>query len=435
MLYRFRIFALSTAIAILAACAGPSEPNEGAAVATTTEDHKAFDKLIYGDDDRKDLYEVTSSLNKKLADSTVALLESSHLKALSGSGFSLPTETYGSQQMLCASEPFYEQPAGAFCSGSLVGPNLILTAGHCIKDAMDCANVRFLFGYAVKQSGKYPISVASSDVYNCKRIVSRKLEAAGGDFALIETDRSVMGHEVLKLQRSRVASVGDALTVIGHPSGLPTKVVGGGKVRSVSSSYFVTNLDTYGGNSGSGVFNAETGEIVGVLVRGDTDFIAKGACYVSNRCPADGCRGEDVTRIDQVSTLIPEGSTPVPAENVFVSVKSLAIPDKNLTGVDSSIPVSEAVAGRKVLIGVNVEHTYVGDLRLTLLAPNGKSYVLRKNIGGRSRDLQGIFGDSLVSETDLSGLSSVAAGIWKLRIVDSLSKDTGTLKEWKIILK
>ena len=444
-----QILKLSFGILILCnvvACAGPAEESTDTTTAGV-EDQKVWDKLIYGDDDRKDLYEVTSSLHRNLADSTVALIESSSLKAQGVSSFSLPSDSFGKQNMLCTSEPYYDQPAGAFCSGSLVGSNLILTAGHCVKDASDCANVRFVFGYSVKQAGKYPASVATSEVYSCKRIISRKQEAAGSDYALIEIDRPVANHDVLKLQRSRVAAAGDAVTVIGHPSGLPTKVASGGKVRKISSTFLTTNLDTYGGNSGSAVFNSETGEIVGILVRGDTDFVAKGSCYVSNRCPADGCRGEDVTRIDQVSSLIPESGNPQPgpipspspqppAESVFVSASgSLAIPDKNSTGIVSSISVPEAVAGRKVLVGVDIEHSYSGDLVLTLIAPDGKSYVLRKNKGGRARDIKGVFGESLVSETSLSPLEQALAGTWKLKIVDSLAQDTGSLKQWKIILK
>ncbi len=434
----------------LAACAGPSEERSDTATAGL-EDQKVWDKLIYGDDDRKDLYEVASPLQRELADSTVALLESSNLKVQSASTFSLPADSFGKQNMLCTSEPYYDQPAAAFCSGSLVGGNLILTAGHCVKDASDCANVRFVFGYSVKQAGKYPASVAASEVYSCKRIISRKQEAAGSDYALIETDRPVVNHNILKLQRSLIPAVGDAVTVIGHPSGLPTKVASGGKVRKVSPTFMTTNLDTYGGNSGSAVFNSETGEVVGILVRGDTDFVPKSSCYVSNRCPAEGCRGEDVTRIDQVSAYIPASSHPQPSppsspspgptpkptvEGVFVSAAgSLAIPDKNSTGIVSSISVPEAVAGRKVLVGVDIEHSYSGDLVLTLIAPDGKSYVLRKNKGGRARDIKGVFGEGLVSETSLSSLERASAGTWRLKVVDSLVQDTGSLKQWKIILK
>jgi V8-like Glu-specific endopeptidase len=87
--------------------------------------------------------------------------------------------------------------------------------------------------------------------------------------------------------------------VIGHPTGLPTKVSAGANVRSVNDVYFVANLDTFGGNSGSAVFNAETGEIEGILVRGERDYRYNSArgCYVPNTCVNLGCRGEDSTLI------------------------------------------------------------------------------------------------------------------------------------------
>ena len=46
--------------------------------------------------------------------------------------------------------------------------------------------------------------------------------------------------------------------------------------------------------------NETTGEVEGILVRGETDFVYKNSCRVSNVCADDGCRGEDVTRITDV---------------------------------------------------------------------------------------------------------------------------------------
>ena len=45
-------------------------------------------------------------------------------------------------------EPYYSQPNPVFCSGAMVGPDLVLTAGHCIKGAPGdpCTSVSFVFG-------------------------------------------------------------------------------------------------------------------------------------------------------------------------------------------------------------------------------------------------------------------------------------------------
>jgi V8-like Glu-specific endopeptidase len=112
----------------------------------------------------------------------------------------------------------------------------------------------------------------------------------------------------LTLQQKPV-QVGDELYIVGHPAGLPTKIAGGAVVRSVKSTFFKANLDSYGGNSGSAVFNAQTNEIVGILVRGDQDFKYDQAnsCTRSNICENDGCRGEDVTNITYINDALNKG--------------------------------------------------------------------------------------------------------------------------------
>ena len=110
--------------------------------------------------------------------------------------------------------------------------------------------------------------------------------------------------------------VGDQLTVIGHPWGLPSKIAEGGKVLfSDQPQYFTTNLDTFQGNSGSAVFNSSSGVVEGILVRGRSDALmtfgeAEGVCRTVNVCNEDGStcavkdedsKGEDVSRITVVA--------------------------------------------------------------------------------------------------------------------------------------
>src|SRR5690606_6853870 len=129
---------------------------------------------------------------------------------------------------------------------------------------------------------------------SCKEIVAREYTSQQ-DYALVRLDRPVRNHRPLTLAQSQSQS-GDGVVVIGHPSGLPTKITDNAVVRSQKGAYFVANLDTYGGNSGSAVFNENTLEVVGILVRGAQDFRydSQSQCYRSNVCAEDGCRGEDV---------------------------------------------------------------------------------------------------------------------------------------------
>jgi len=265
-------------------------------------------RVIYGEDDRRDLFDSHNDPKLiELARSTAILVRKSDLKP-EAQQFRLPKDTFGVSQGLCESEPFFEQPTPGFCSGFLVGDDLFVTAGHCITDAGMCAGVSMIFDYGYDQQGKDLSTVDADNVYYCKSIVSRAQGSGNGkDYAVVKLDRPVVGREPLKLRREGTISKGDPVTVIGHPSGLPTKITSGAKVRTNDSNlpYFVANIDSYGGNSGSAVFNTSNGEVEGILVRGETDFINRNGCMVSNKCAEGACRGEDVTKADVYARFIP----------------------------------------------------------------------------------------------------------------------------------
>jgi hypothetical protein len=261
--------------------------------------------VIYGSDTRIDLYQTKDSRLLSMADSTIALFQAGDV-TLDGGTAKLSTSNFGERENLCKEEPFYEQGSGAFCSGSLVAPDVIMTAGHCVPSAEECAGIKFVFGFDVKKQGVESDSVPATEVYGCKELIGRQQINDGADWALVRLDRPVAGHAPLKLDLTGKIKKGDEVLVIGHPSGLPTKIAGGAHVRDASKEgFFVANLDTYGGNSGSAVFDSRTGLVEGILVRGEQDFVQKNGCFVSNVCPVDGCRGEDVTKILNVADKIP----------------------------------------------------------------------------------------------------------------------------------
>ncbi|KAF0125702.1 MAG: periplasmic protease [Elusimicrobia bacterium] len=276
---------------------------------------KAENKVIYGDDDRLEYFEAPAA-QRRLADSVVSLWQSWDLTR-EQDGYKLRTAKFADAVGVCEKEPFSQQPIGAFCSGALVGEDLVMTAGHCIRNQADCADTMFVFGFRNDESGTAPDRVPASDVYACAKIEKWFLRGSptpvepgtaglGADYALIRIDRKAAGRTPLPVNRGAVPAKGAPLFVIGHPVGLPLKVAGGAAVRdSYQDGYFVANLDTYGGNSGSPVFNRDTNLIEGILVRGETDFVYEGNCRVSYRVADDGGRGEDVTKVSELAEFIP----------------------------------------------------------------------------------------------------------------------------------
>lgn len=266
--------------------------------------------VVYGDDNRKDIYQVTDRSMLALASSTVALIRPDRLEALDANSMRIKSVSYAQTYSLCKSEPFYEQKTAAFCSGFLVGPQTVVTAGHCIK-ADSCAKTKFVFGFAIAKEGEEPTSVPNDNVYSCSQVVESQQKDQdkdyGPDFAVVSLDRPVTGFRPLEFRRSGQIAIDEPLFVVGHPAGLPTKVADGANVRDISKkAYFSANLDTYGGNSGSAVFNLNTGAIEGILVRGEIDYVTKKGenCQVSNVCANGGCMGEHVTRIEMALPYI-----------------------------------------------------------------------------------------------------------------------------------
>ncbi len=279
----------------------------------------AYDKSIYGNDDRVELFSAAPKI-AALADSVVSFWNSARVQYDSASKtFSLKTVNFGDAYKLCPEEKFREQPMGAFCSGSLVGDDLVMTAGHCITNQAKCDDTKIVFGFALKDAnGEATTKMEQDAVYTCKKIITRFLgsepgsvnpdgQRLGPDYALIQLDRKVIGHKPLAVNRKQNLKKGAKMMVIGHPVGLPLKIAASASVRDASpAGYFVADLDTFGGNSGSPVFNAATNLIEGILVRGDEDFQSTPAgCTTVAVYPQNGGRGEDVTKVSALESFIP----------------------------------------------------------------------------------------------------------------------------------
>jgi hypothetical protein len=287
---------------------GIEEPVADLDAFDTTEIVKALrdlQKVIYGTDDRRDMYMVTDRRILKDAESVVALIDTGNIVDNGNGTSTLNGPNFGQRYNLCQNEPFRNQPIIAFCSGFLVDPSIVATAAHCVdNDNLD--TVRFVFGFDMIDANTAKNTIDNGEIYRGIRILGRQIGLQGTDWAIVQLDRPVRNRRHVKIRRSEKIPDGSGVHVIGHPTGLPKKFADNAIVRdNAADRYFVANLDTYGGNSGSPVFNSETNIAEGILVRGETDFVWNGNCYVSNVCPANGCRGEDCTRTTEFQSLVP----------------------------------------------------------------------------------------------------------------------------------
>lgn len=269
-------------------------------------------RIIYGVDNRVEPHQATT-LQQKLAVSTAGMINNVKVVEHGEHAF-LPPATIVNGMGLCPDEKFAEQPSPVSCSGFLVAPDLLVTAGHCIPNQARCDEVSWVFDYKIKKSdNRADMMIPKSKVFKCKEVIEAKLENTTTqkiDYALIKLERAVTDREPLKFRKSGKINKGQEIFVIGHPSGLPTKVAGDAKVvGNTEQNYFTTNLDTFGGNSGSAVFNATTGVVEGILVRGARDYVGDQTlgCARVFEAPQEiegvPNLGESVSRITDIKAL------------------------------------------------------------------------------------------------------------------------------------
>jgi len=165
------------------------------------------------------------------------------------------------------------------------------------------------------------------------------------------------------------------------------------------------------------------------------------------------CSGQSTTLTAQTNVtgmvpLINSNATPV------------NIPDNNTTGVTSNISVSNissslmaANAIKKVIID-SLTHTYVGDLKIDLIAPDNSTINLINKRGSSGDNFIGTildptaanpistvtsanapFTGSYIPEGNFNNLTGPALGTWKLKVSDLASGDVGVLHKWTLVLE
>ncbi|MEV4193691.1 S8 family serine peptidase [Streptomyces toxytricini] len=146
------------------------------------------------------------------------------------------------------------------------------------------------------------------------------------------------------------------------------------------------------------------------------------ACPSDSRCTGttanNGFFGEG-----QVDALKAVGATPPPGK-FFENAGDVAIGDN--TTVESPITVTGVTgnAPATLKVGVKIVHTYIGDLKVDLIAPDGSIYTLHNRAGGSADNIDQVY--------TVNASSEAAAGTWKLRVNDNYRGDTGRIDAWNL---
>ncbi|MEU7909246.1 M4 family metallopeptidase [Actinoplanes sp. NPDC049118] len=104
----------------------------------------------------------------------------------------------------------------------------------------------------------------------------------------------------------------------------------------------------------------------------------------------------------------------------------VTIPDNST--VQSTIELTGCLTAPSATstVEVHIVHTYIGDLVVSLIAPDGTAYVLHNRAGGSTDNINQTYTVNLSGET--------TPGTWTLRVQDAATIDTGRIDTWTLSL-
>ncbi|MGH2736908.1 MAG: S8 family serine peptidase [Actinomycetota bacterium] len=139
-------------------------------------------------------------------------------------------------------------------------------------------------------------------------------------------------------------------------------------------------------------------------------------------------------RVDAPAAVAEAGGGAVAGESVHVEVApNAAVPDDDPAGITSSLEVDRAGRIERAVLTLNVEHSWIGDLRVQLSAPDGTALVVHDRQGSGTDNISQSF-DSANFPRLAALVGRTAQGRWNLSVSDLAQADEGVLKRWSLDL-
>ena len=119
-----------------------------------------------------------------------------------------------------------------------------------------------------------------------------------------------------------------------------------------------------------------------------------------------------------------------------VHTSTAIIPIRDLQTSQLSLQVAETTPLTSVKIGVDIEHSYIGDLIIKLVPPNStgvSSIVLHNRIGGGTNNIHTTY-DVTTTPDLLAFVGKIPKGKWSLTVQDKEKLDTGRILQFSVTL-
>ena len=132
------------------------------------------------------------------------------------------------------------------------------------------------------------------------------------------------------------------------------------------------------------------------------------------------------------------GTAHTSANEISVSASAspgLAIPDGDEDGTTTSLTIATGIEIDRVEVGLNLTHSWIGDLQIVLTSPDGTRSTLVNRPGLGELSENGADQDNIVfSFGTVHDWGESGQGVWTLTIRDLAGGDTGVLNSWNLRL-
>lgn len=211
-------------------------------------------------------------------------------------------------------------------SGTMIGPDLMLTCGHlfdadpngwtvprqngtnnAISPQEIATNMHVNFLYQVDSTG----TLRAEQRFPITQLIEYRL--GGLDMAICRIGGNPGNTYGWTEVSTTNAAVGDMLAIIGHPAGQPKRIEAGPCTSISATTIRYNDIDTLGGNSGSGILDGATGRIVGVHTNG--------GCNTQGTGSNSGVAITAIRNASPTLQALPQGSqTAVADDNIATAV-------------------------------------------------------------------------------------------------------------------